>query len=201
MQSRDYHASAPPPHAISFSKHLTHFMSHFLTTQYRPVSRFRNNSMAGLSIWNRRHGSSSERRLIVRSRARTVCQSQLSRDLFVWEYIYCPFRRQQSVVCEVPKASAASNGLFGIRPAPTHPLGFTCDPVCFEQPTFWGEDKPNEGFNDQHIYSSLFRHRNCSKQVICMISGLPRNLDRVKQTSLYNSHSFSNRLHYAPRGR
>jgi hypothetical protein len=44
MQSDDYHASAPPPDAISFSKHRTHFMSHFLTTSYRPVSRSRNNS-------------------------------------------------------------------------------------------------------------------------------------------------------------
>jgi hypothetical protein len=45
MQSDDYRASAPRPDATSFSKHLTHFMSHFLTTHSHPVSRFRNNSI------------------------------------------------------------------------------------------------------------------------------------------------------------
>jgi hypothetical protein len=45
MQSDGYQASAPAPHAISSSKHLKHFMSHFLTTGYHPVRRFRNNSI------------------------------------------------------------------------------------------------------------------------------------------------------------
>jgi hypothetical protein len=51
ISSNDCHASAPPPDRTSFSKHLTHFMSHFLTTRYRPVSRFRNNSIWS-SEWN-----------------------------------------------------------------------------------------------------------------------------------------------------
>jgi hypothetical protein len=43
MQSYDYHPSTPAPDPISFSKDLTHFISHFLATRYRPVNRFRNN--------------------------------------------------------------------------------------------------------------------------------------------------------------